>query len=350
MAIKIYTTSFPGIGSIASQEISDLFGLAKFNRFHSKHYDINIFDFDQNILELKKIRTVEDAFLFIDQIPLTGTRKDLKEIKNRIIDFNYTQSLHLHRNFNQKNIKKTTWRVIAQSANPLWQKYRRLDLQNAVEIGIKQKFPRWKLVEDNSQLEFWLQLINHSALIGLRLTDKFTRHRHYKNTNIPGSLRPTIAASLVYLSQPDRNDIVFDPFCGAGTILIERALAGPHRLLIGSDIAENALTATRKNFGKQHQPWELYHWDSTHTDLPANSIEKIITNPPWDIKIKAQPDLIPNFLKEADRIIKPAGLIIFITNQPNSIINNLHKFTLKKEYKNIQVLGQNASILVLKKS
>jgi len=72
-------------------------------------------------------------------------------------------------------------------------------------------------------------------VLTLRLSDERLRHRDYKVAHMPGSLRPSVAAALGWLSEPAPDDIVLDPMCGAGTVLIERAYLGRYQQLIGGD-------------------------------------------------------------------------------------------------------------------
>jgi putative N6-adenine-specific DNA methylase len=57
----------------------------------------------------------------------------------------------------------------------------------------------------------------------LRLSDKTMRHRAYKVEHQPASLRPTMAAAMVRLAGAAPGDVVLDPMCGSGTILMEAA-------------------------------------------------------------------------------------------------------------------------------
>jgi len=350
MTKELYTTSFPGIGRITQLELTAKTEITSSALLKTDYYDFNIFATPAKPKILTKLRTIEDIFIKIDQISLRGTREDLKMIKNNIIQFNLFPSLQLHRQFNSQPGRRVTWRIIAQSTNPRWQKYRRKDLQKAVELGIEHQFPKWKKVDDRAHLEFWIQVVGQTALIGLRLTDKTIRHRQYKTANQPGSLRPTIAAALAFISRPQFDETIFDPFCGVGTILIERAIAGPHRLLIGSDTSDMALKAAQHNFGHQHKPWKLHHWDATQLPLPNHSIDKIITNPPWNIKIKSTADLVPKFISESWRVLRPKGQLILITSQPEIFLKKIKAlYQLKQSFSNILVLGQPATILILQK-
>lgn len=347
MKTNFYTTSFSGIGPISQQELAAKLNIKQIQLLSTNYYDFNIFTTEHNLNNLSQLKTIEDIFLLIQTVPLIGTRNDLKSIKNLISSYNFFPTLNIHRHTHPQVKKRPSWRVIAQSDNPPWQKYRRKDLQKAVELGISHQFSQWKHVTDHADLEFWIQVAEKSAIIGLRLTNRFTRHRQYKIANLPGSLRPTIAASLVFLSHPQPNETILDPFCGAGTILIERALAAPYRLLIGSDINPSAIEAAQKNFGKQHQPRELHQWNINQIPLPQNSIDKIITNPPWGKKIELNDKLMTNFLTKSKKLLKSKGQLIFITSQGSK-----YQPLFSEDFKinciqPIQVLGQSAQIFVL---
>ncbi len=74
----------------------------------------------------------------------------------------------------------------------------------------------------------------------------------YKTTDIAAGLKPYLAALIANLCReymiPDAK--VLDPFCGAGTLLIEREKALPAEFLFGSDIFPAACAAAEKNLKK----------------------------------------------------------------------------------------------------
>src|SRR3989344_363953 len=106
------------------------------------------------------------------------------------------------------------------------------------------------------------------------------RHRTYKVQSLPASLRPSIAHALVWVSEINKDDIFLDPMCGAGTILIERANAGPYRHLLGGDIRQEAVDAALANIGEKYKPIEAKVWDATSLPLQDKSITKIVSNLP----------------------------------------------------------------------
>ncbi len=60
-----------------------------------------------------------------------------------------------------------------------------------------------------------------------------------------GMLPPKLAQIMINLAQPKKDETIYDPFCGTGTVLIEAALWGFNTL--GSDIDARMVAATQTN-------------------------------------------------------------------------------------------------------
>src|SRR5690606_6662202 len=54
----------------------------------------------------------------------------------------------------------------------------------------------------------------------------------YRVAEIPAASHPSIAAALAFVAEARPTDRVWDPFCGSGLELIERARLGPARALL----------------------------------------------------------------------------------------------------------------------
>lgn len=191
-------------------------------------------------------------------------------------------------------------------------------------------------------------------LVGLRLTDRTQRHRTYKQANLPGSLRPTIAYALAYLTKPEADDLFLDPMCGAGTVLIERARAGRYQKLFGGDISSDAVEATVANLGKQHKPWDVKVWDARKLPLDDDSVDKIAVNLPWGRQIGTAADnqrLYRDFIHEAERVLRPGGRVVVLTSQWELLRRVLadSELLVEKHLTNISVLGWHADIFVCTK-
>ena len=352
-----YTTSFRGIGQITTRELRQKFGNlpSKIRTHKVRDYDIVQFDWPDNPSPLAQLGTTEDIFMHLATIPLKGDKNDLKTIEGALHRNTIEPALKAHAEIQKPpRGRRTTYRVIVQAQMQSWQKYRRTQMQQAVEQNVRDQYAKWRLVPDNSTLEFWLQLVGKEALLGLRLTNHTMRHRTYKTANRPASLRPTIARAVVQLTRIEDDDIFLDPMCGGGTLLIERALAGRHQMLYGGDIEKEAVADTLTNFGNKHKPHNIQHWDAKKLPLPDQSITKVATNPPWGRQIGSASEvqsLYTATCSEIDRVLQTNGIVSILTSEWDILKRTISKtnLTLIDHIKEISVLGRRADIFVLQK-
>lgn len=209
---------------------------------------------------------------------------------------------------------KTTFRVIARKAGD--HAFRRVDLQKAVELGVVDRLPTWRLVEDDAQIEVWVSLIGPHLIVGLRLSDGTMRQREYRIASMPAALKPTIARGMVLLSNPHDDDVVLDPMCGSGTLLIERAIAARYQLLLGGDRDEAAVAAARENIGPRYKPIEIRRWDARQLPLDDSSVSAILTNLPFGKQIGTPTEnrlLYPALLTEWVRVLREGGRMVLLT-------------------------------------
>jgi len=229
--------------------------------------------------------------------------------------------------------------------------FRRAEFQRAIERGISERADHgWRLVEADADVEFWATLLDDELILALRLSDESMRQRDYKVAHIPGSLRPSVAAALGILSRPQPDDVVLDPFCGAGTVLIERAHLARYQLLIGGDTDRGALDAARANIGPRYKPIELHAWDAAAIPLPDQGVSRIVTNLPWGLQHGSHAEnrrLYPRLLWEFARLMRPGGVCVMLTGETRLMSELLRGAPLRLEQTvRVSILGARASIYV----
>lgn len=183
----------------------------------------------------------------------------------------------------------------------------------------------------NPDFEFWfLKRREGQEFTGIRLT----RHPDYKTVLAKGQLRPELADILCYLSDPQKTDIILDPFAGSGAIGMARKNY-PYDKIFSQDIKIG--------------------FDATNmTDILDKSINKIITDPPWGISVGLDlnlPDLYFKLLSEFHRVLKPDGIAVVLMGNKDTfekILLDFPTFKLINKY-NILVSGKKASIYIIDK-
>ena len=98
-----------------------------------------------------------------------------------------------------------------------------------------------------------------------------------------GMLPPKLAKIMVNLAAKDNSAVLYDPFCGSGTVIQEALLLG-YKNLFASDISDRAIADTRANiawleqigFSKSNN-LEIFRNDATKTDKPLKGIDAIVS-------------------------------------------------------------------------
>ncbi|OED30621.1 DNA methyltransferase [Methanosphaera sp. WGK6] len=97
----------------------------------------------------------------------------------------------------------------------------------------------------------------------------------------PGSMSPKLALCMVNLAHVHENDLVLDPFCGTGGILIE---AGElNTKLIGSDIEKHMYEGTKLNLAHEgFKDFEIMWEDVRKLEL-TEKVDAVAMDPPYGI-------------------------------------------------------------------
>jgi len=129
------------------------------------------------------------------------------------------------------------------------------------------------------------------------------------------------------LGGPDAGDVVVDPFCGVGTMLIEAASRQPEARLIGVDAEPAAIRAALANAaragvagagGRERRARPRPGWmvgDAGRLALRAGAADVVLTNPPWSRRVGLAGTLahgVEPFWAEAARVAGAAGRVAVV--------------------------------------
>jgi tRNA (guanine6-N2)-methyltransferase len=346
------------MAAVVMDEAQEILGIRPVKVGRLRNGEIASISYSGHPADLLKLRTVEDVFAVIGHIPLSGQTVDLKTIgQSKLWGADLKRALDIWtRVTGEPLVKRQQFRVVVQADDVVWRRYRRLDIMLSAERALIHAGSSWRLNRDEAPLEIWLQQVDHELLVSVRLTSSEDRQHGGREVERGAALRPNVAAAMVRLAGIDADDVILDPMCGTGTILLERAVAGRYRLLLGGDLSQEAINATLANFGPRHRPRELAVWDATKLPLADASVNKVVTNLPWGRQISEQaalPALYSGFLSEAERVLTEDGRIVVLTSEWDlfkKIARAKAGLTLIHSVSNIEILGRRADIFVLKRN
>jgi len=154
----------------------------------------------------------------------------------------------------------------------------------------------------------------------VRISPRPLATREWRVCNVDGALQATVAHVMVTLTQPCSDDVYLNLCCGSGTLLIERALVGAARRLIGCDVHPRALNCARRNIAAylrgRSNIFELYPWDARCLPLPDASVDAIVADLPFGSQVGSHAEnltLYPQIMREARRVAKTGARFVVIT-------------------------------------
>ena len=355
-----YAHTMPGLGEVAWIEMRSRLDGASFegSKTLPGKNGLVFFRYAGQAVELFKLRAVEDVFFLVARIPkVEWGREGLSQIYQLIARDKFLKAgLGLHRQVaRRRSGRGGTFRVISRMAGGR-QPYRRIDFERTVESALKKRSGgQWRAVKEGEDVEIWVNLIGLDFVCGLRLSDATMRHREYKQAHVAASLRPSVAAAMVWLTNPRPGDVFLDPLCGAGTLLVERGMIERHAQLLGGDIDADALRAAAQNIGPRHKPRQLLKWDAGRLPLASASVDKIATNLPFGKQIGSPREnrrLYRAAFAEIDRVLCLDGNAVVLSSEAELVKDTVRKLDglqVVQGY-SVTILGQRARMYVIGRS
>ncbi len=325
MKIKFMATCVSGAEDIVSEEILEICRDAKI--VHKGKGRI-WFNYINCMDDLMCLRCVDNIFLILSTFEIGPHKRDLM-IFNHMID--------------KLNISNCN--IIVSAAISGKHNYSRFDLAKEGEKILISKNCTIGTPE-NHDMAIRIDVQNGMCTILKQITSPQFRFRG-KFNNVKGGIRPTVAHCLIRVSKPFNNEVFYDPFCGGGTIAMERYFY-PCRKIFASDINVETLDTARLNLNNHIITFTC---DATHTNIKKSSIDTVVTNLPWGKQIPFTDNLYDDFLKELDRILKPNGKAIILTDQTEYLYNacckNRFSFLIRAE---LSLHGLHPKIFELKRN
>ena len=272
-----------------------------------------------------------------------------------------------------------TYRVTASHLGR--RNYSRYDVEGAVAAALTGNLP-WRFVlndaeEQEPELDLRVLLEDDWALLGLRLGALPLHRRAYKVASRPGSLKPPVAYCLGLLAALAPGDVVLDPACGAGTILVEAAALVRSGIVCGGDLDASALETAQANLqaagmdavlielsagfdprrldraNNAELPTALlYQGDATDLRLADRTVDAVLSNLPWGKQVTPETDLAPLYrgiLTTIERVLAPGGRAVLLTDQAEPLLAALEACPALQLASALQIslYGRHPTIYVL---
>lgn len=181
---------------------------------------------------------------------------------------------------------------------------------------------------EHYDVELRVDVIDDLCAVAVRRTRTALSHRHERPYRQRVSLKPNVAYAALRLAGvgPETRHLL-DPFCGAGTILMEAGELWPDLRLWGGDRDRRAAAGARENLAAAGlaERATVLEGDAMRIDqhVPAGEIDAIVTNPPYGRKIgrsiKDYPGFYRRLLEVSAEVLPPGGRLAFLGDRKGAV-------------------------------
>lgn len=297
-----------------------------------------------------ELRTADDLFLLAARRSDVGTGKAGLPALGELAERADPERLHRHRGTLVPHLTGTPPGVEVSASFLGRRNFTRYDAEDAVggalaaRLGVPYHRRRTQGAPPPDYAPWRLTLDGTEATLLLRVTPRPLHRRPYRQVTVPGSLHPPLAAAMTELAAIGPGHRVLDPCCGAGTLLIEAALAHPEAARYqGYDIDPTALEAARANTSTASLPRiRLHRADAGRLPLPAASVDRIVCNPPWGTQVEARARLAKApaaWWRELHRLLTPTGTAVLLLPTPTALSPAIQAGLLPTHAQRIHLAG-----------
>ena len=240
-----------------------------------------------------------------------------------------------------------TFRLVASDEN------RSVAIKKGLRVTLESRISKVRNLRVNRakpDFEFWF--LYRSEGYGFFMK-RITTHTAYEKVLQKGELRPELAYTLCFLSEPRGSDIFLDPFCGHGAIPLRRALSFPYNMIFASDKDHEQVQFARRRLKKTRVKPMFIVKKQNAISMAAfedGFIDKIVTDPPWGIFEKLDMGIHEFYslmLREFSRVLGANGILVVLTARKEEFESALSSmgtvFKLLNQY-DILVSGKKAAI------
>ena len=317
--VTIIARSVRGLEWVAADEISATLPRASEIAMSSREIT---FQLPGLVSPLLGLRTVDDVFVQVGRVPGMGTGKQAAAIAAPgIADLDWAGALA------QLGVIRAVPphpRIDVVASLEGRRNYNRFAVENAVGDALARRLHGSYLARTSSgrqagepDLMVRVFVRGTEAVAAAEAAPQPLHRRGYKLQSGPGTLHPPMAAALARLADPAPAGTVADPFCGDGTIAIETALSYPASRVLASDLDDVRLGHTERNAARAGVSLTLRQADAARLPWPDQSIDAVITNPPWNIAVDARGLLrtsLDRFWQQLPRLLAPDGRLCLISD------------------------------------
>jgi len=320
---RFLITCDPGLEDIAEIEIKENFPNAKVSKFFNFQGKLLV-EIDGNYEKLFTLHSIHHIIklkkeFYLEKPTIEEIRKALEKIDIEEME------------------NAETFRVTSQRYGN--HEFTSIDMQKIGGEVFLEKYKK-KVSLKNFDLNIRFDLIGNFGYVGIQLTKVSLYKRFKKVFHHTAAIKATLAYGMIRLANIKDGESFLDPMCGSGTIALEAASLYKNRIKIfAGDINEDYVEKAKENakVNGLEEFIEFKPMDATKLEEYFTNIDKIVTNPPYGVKIAKRKDLKGfywKFLESVSKVLSKEGRAVIINLRADmfrNIILRLKTFKIVHE-------------------
>lgn len=195
----------------------------------------------------------------------------------------------------------------------------------SLEMGkqISSQMSNWKVDLKEPELEVFVHLSESGLLVGIDLAKQIV----YDGAAKVAGLDPVVSWGIVRTADIRPQDVVLDPMCGRGILLMQAGSVCPQATLVGCDANLEMVQEARTNSmssarSKHHAGFEVLAADARRLPVRDKAVDAIVCDLPFGKQfgsVEQNVALYPAVLDELKRVVRPeSGRAVLLTNIDNT--------------------------------
>ena len=210
-----------------------------------------------------------------------------------------------------------------------------------------------------------IDVVADTVIIGTQINvDDVSKERHFLRFRNAVTIKTNLAYAMIRCANIRRGNLVCDPFCGSGTILLEAMeyYRDQNIRCVGMDVSRRSANGARDNaiaegFGEDTIQFHCCDARNFRKHLEENSVNAIVSNLPWGVmtghkNVSDLQSMYEIFLRSAWYILKDGGRIVMLVLRGLQLTRIIRKLSGRYKLLSVNVVRTTnnlPSILVIEK-
>lgn len=198
------------------------------------------------------------------------------------------------------------------------------------------------------------------CLVSVQHTREALSRRQLEGYQPRAALKANVAYALLRLAHLESPpEVLLDPFCGSGTILLEAAELWSETQAYGNDWDDEAISGARFNVKRAGfddrltiRGGDVWNLAERFSDV---TVDLIVTNPPFGIRLASSMDFFPFYrrtLRQMREVLRPEGRVVMLVLRQapfNRALDEVDEFTTR-HVRAVEIGGLYPRVFVLQKT